>query len=198
MRTIPRGLRKRSRRHHFRATTLKAIDVWPVGLGGRCGKVRYGAFVLPCALGRSGPTPGKREGDGCTPIGRFPIRRIHVRSDRQTGFRRGSFVRTINTWDGWCDAPDHQLYNRLVRLPFPQSHETLWRDDELYDLFLELGYNDNPPRPNKGSAIFFHVARPGFTPTEGCVAIDKRALLRLVRQIGQKTLVRIGCSPMRP
>ena len=84
--------------------------------------------------------------------------------------------------DGWCDAPDDPNYNRLVSQPYPASHEALWRDDGVYDLIVVLGHNDDPPVPGLGSAIFLHICRPGYPPTEGCVAIardDLEALLRI-------------------
>jgi L,D-peptidoglycan transpeptidase YkuD (ErfK/YbiS/YcfS/YnhG family) len=85
---------------------------------------------------------------------------------------------------GWCDDPDSASYNQLVDLPFPGSHEKLWRDDHIYDLIITLGYNDDPVVPDRGSAIFLHVARPDYSPTEGCVAAalpDLLALMELAR-----------------
>lgn len=194
--TIPRALRKRSQEHHKSATVLKVLDVWPVGQGGRRGILRAGPFLLPCSLGRSGPVLTKREGDGGTPMGMFAIRRVHLRADR-TGLRhRGRLFRVIAPDDGWCDAGRHPAYNRRVTLPFSASHEVLWREDALYDAIFELGYNDDPPLAGRGSAIFLHVARPGFTPTEGCVAVERRRLLMLLSWLTPETVVRISRSPI--
>ena len=58
----------------------------------------------------------------------------------------------------------------------------LWREDGLYDLVVILGYNDDPPVAGRGSAIFLHVARPDYAPTQGCVALarpDLEAVLAL-------------------
>jgi L,D-peptidoglycan transpeptidase YkuD (ErfK/YbiS/YcfS/YnhG family) len=85
-------------------------------------------------------------------------------------------VRAIRPNDGWCDDPRDRNYNRLIRLPSQRSAEGLMREDALYDLVLVLGYNDLPRVRGKGSAIFMHLARPGYTPTEGCVALTKRDL----------------------
>ena len=84
--------------------------------------------------------------------------------------------------DGWCDAPDDAAYNRPVKLPYPASAERMWRDDGLYDLVVVLGYNDDPPEAGRGSAIFLHLARPDYAPTQGCVALarpDLEAVLAL-------------------
>ncbi len=53
----------------------------------------------------------------------------------------------------------------------------LWRADHVYDLIVPLGYNDDPVVPGKGSAIFMHVAKPDYAPTEGCVALALPDLL---------------------
>ena len=78
--------------------------------------------------------------------------------------------------DGWCDDPQDPAYNRHVRLPYPASAERLWRDDGVYDIVVVLGHNDDPPVPGLGSAIFLHLCRPGFPPTEGCIAIERPEL----------------------
>jgi L,D-peptidoglycan transpeptidase YkuD (ErfK/YbiS/YcfS/YnhG family) len=81
---------------------------------------------------------------------------------------------------GWCDDPMDVEYNRQVRLPFHARHEVLWREDHLYDVIVELGFNDDPVITGRGSAIFLHVARPGYSPTEGCAACALRDLLGLI------------------
>ena len=66
-------------------------------------------------------------------------------------------------------------------MPYDARTEALWREDHIYDLVVVLGYNDDPPVPHKGSAIFFHLARPGFESTEGCIAVsldDMRTILK--------------------
>lgn len=127
------------------------------------------------ALGRSGviAESDKREGDGATPLGRYEIRRAYYRPDRVERPETEIPVRAIQTDDGWCDAPADPAYNRPVRLPYPASCETLLREDELYDLVVVLGHNDDPPRPSAGSAIFLHCKRGDYEPTEGCVALAR-------------------------
>jgi L,D-peptidoglycan transpeptidase YkuD (ErfK/YbiS/YcfS/YnhG family) len=139
-----------------------------------------------CALGKAGVTPAteKREGDLASPAGVWPIRRLLYRPDKGPAPATALPAQPIARDDGWCDAPADPAYNRPVKLPYPASAERLWREDGLYDLVLELGYNDDPPLPGKGSCIFLHLARPGYAPTEGCVALarpDLEALLAVAK-----------------
>lgn len=140
-------------------------------------------LAMRCALGRSGMIRDKREGDGGTPVGVWPLRRVFFRPDKLPRPETRLRVVELSPADGWCDAPKDRNYNRLVKLPYPASAEDMWRSDDIYDVVVELGYNDDPVVPGKGSAIFLHLARPGYTPTAGCVAValeDMRALLALV------------------
>jgi L,D-peptidoglycan transpeptidase YkuD (ErfK/YbiS/YcfS/YnhG family) len=139
-----------------------------------------------CALGSSGVVPAavKREGDGASPAGAWPLRRVLYRADRRPAPPTALPAQALRPDDGWCDAPDHAAYNRPVRLPYPASAEPLWRDDGLYDLIVVLGHNDDPVVPGAGSAIFLHLARSDFAPTQGCIALapdDLERLLRLAR-----------------
>ena len=134
-----------------------------------------------CALGRGGVVADKREGDGGTPAGRLPLRRVFYRADRLASPpATGLPVRPLAPDDGWCDAPDDPAYNRPIKHPYPASAERMWRDDGLYDVVVELGWNDDPVTPGRGSAIFLHVARPDWGPTEGCVALPLPDLLDLL------------------
>lgn len=140
---------------------------------------------LPCALGRGGliAAEAKREGDGATPLGVWPFRRVYWRSDRLDKPQTDLPIDAIHPDDGWCDEPGDAGYNRLVRRPYPASCETMTREDELYDVVVVLGHNDNPPTPSAGSAIFLHCAKPGFPTTEGCVALQRSDLLRVLRAV---------------
>jgi L,D-peptidoglycan transpeptidase YkuD (ErfK/YbiS/YcfS/YnhG family) len=134
-----------------------------------------------CAIGNAGISVAKQEGDGRTPAGRWTMRRVLYRSDRMTAPTTSLTAAAILPEDGWCDAPADAAYNRPVRLPYPASAERLWREDEVYDLIVPLGYNDAPVRAGAGSAIFLHVARPAYAPTEGCVALARADLLAVLR-----------------
>lgn len=146
----------------------------------RCGDIR-----VACAIGRGGARPAaeKREGDGATPLGRWPLRRLLYRPDRGSVPATKLETAAIGPDDGWCDDPAAPDYNRPVRLPYPYSHERLWRSDGLYDLVAVLGHNDSPPVPGAGSAIFLHCARADLAPTEGCVALLRPQLAGVLVQM---------------
>lgn len=152
-------------------------------LSGHHGLFEAFGHEYPCALGAAGARPDKREGDGASPTGRFILREVLYRDDRLSRPHTRLPLRTIGRHDGWCDAPDDPAYNRPVTLPYPASAERLWRDDHVYDLIVVIGYNDAPVRAGRGSAIFLHLASPGFGPTEGCVALARDALLAVVSRL---------------
>lgn len=169
----------------------KVIHVFRSPLDPRRGRVRAGSTEWPCALGRSGLVRAKREGDGGTPVGRLRVLQAFYRADRLRRPRIDVPVRAIGARDGWCDDPGSRAYNRPVRLPFAGSHERLRRDDHLYDLVLDLSWNRGPIRRGAGSAIFLHVAGPGFSPTEGCVAVARHRIVALAGLIGRDTIIDI-------
>lgn len=166
------------------------------------GWLRQGARRLPCALGRAGTTMLKQEGDGATPVGAWPLRRVFWRPDRLTTApdlgRSGLPLSPLTPDMGWCDDPGHADYNRLVTLPHPAGHETLWRTDHLYDIVVVLGHNDSPPKPGRGSAIFLHCARPdpsarhGLRPTAGCVALRRADLLTVLADLPERPSLAVG------
>ncbi len=147
------------------------------------GLVLLGHASLGAAVGRSGRRAIKREGDGATPIGRWMLRHVLYRADRIPRPCTGLPLRAIRPDDGWCDAPCDPLYNRPVRHPYGASAERLWRDDGLYDVIAVLSHNERPRVRGGGSAIFLHVARPGLAPTEGCIAVPRAALIRLLGRL---------------
>lgn len=147
------------------------------------GFVACGSLRLPCAIGRSGRRPEKREGDGATPIGRFALREVFYRADRLARPRTLLPITALDPCDGWCDAPADRNYNRQIRHPYAASAEHLWRVDGLYDLIVVLGYNDAPRVKGRGSAVFMHVADLHMRPTGGCVALELADLLRLIARV---------------
>jgi L,D-peptidoglycan transpeptidase YkuD (ErfK/YbiS/YcfS/YnhG family) len=144
------------------------------------GEARWRELRFRCALGRGGLKRDKREGDGATPIGAWPMRRLLYRADRMTAPATRLPSAPVAPEDGWCDDPGDPAYNRPVRLPYAARHERLWREDEIYDLLVVLGHNDDPVVAGNGSAIFLHVARPDYGPTEGCVALAHADLARIL------------------
>ena len=162
------------------------IMVWPPGT------LSWNGKQVRCAIGLGGIREGKNEGDGATPAGCFPLRRVFYRADRLAAPETGLPVRALTPNDGWCDDPDDPAYNQLIALPFTAGHETLWREDRLYDVIVEMGYNDDPVTPGRGSAIFMHVAQPGYDPTDGCIALELEALLDLLKVCGEGSVVTVS------
>lgn len=150
------------------------------GVGGQAVWDGDGAAVI---LGRGGVRVDKREGDGSTPVGRFPLRRVYWRADRVAEPATALPKQAIRPQDGWCDDPADPAYNQPVALPYPARHEKLWRDDGVYDLILVIGHNDDPVVPGAGSAVFVHLTRSERTPTDGCVAFDEADLRRLLAAV---------------
>lgn len=144
------------------------------------GVFKIGTETFRAAIGRGGIRSDKREGDGGTPSGLLPLREILFRPDRLARPACTVPVMRLSPEDGWCDDPASPAYNRQVRLPINASAEALWREDNLYDLIGVLGWNDAPIEPGRGSAIFLHVAQPDYAPTEGCVALSQRDLIRVL------------------
>ncbi len=163
--------------------TLPAMDmIVSPDVDSSKGHVAWRGATYRCALGTGGVTQAKREGDRATPAGRFALRRLYYRADRIPRPITGlSEVSPLDPADGWCDDPSDGRYNCLVRHPYTASAERLWRDDGLYDVIAVLGYNDDPVVAGAGSAIFLHVARPEYEPTEGCVALALDDLLTVLR-----------------
>lgn len=155
------------------------------------GRLHVCGLVLPCALGPSGIRRDKREGDGATPAGRFVVLQGWFRPDRRRP-RCGLTLRPLRPGDGWCDDPGHRLYNRAIRRPFASNHEGMWREDRLYDVVFATSHNERPRVKGRGSGIFFHLARPGFTPTQGCVAISADAMRRLLPRLRGRVVLDIG------
>ena len=148
-----------------------------------------------CCIGLNGLTINKIEGDNCTPIGTWPLRRVFYRADKQdTPLTQLPLIR-ITRQMGWCDDPkDDDNYNKLVELPYLYSHEKLWRDDDLYDIIVELGHNDKPPIKGRGSAIFMHVMAKDESPTSGCISLRKDDLLNLIRIVDLNEVLEIKPS----
>lgn len=162
---------------------------------GWCAQIADKRF--PCAIGYGGVRSAteKREGDGATPLGRWPLRRLLYRPDRGDRPRTSLPTLPIRRQDGWCDDPAFEDYNRPVRLPFPGSHEKLWREDGHYDLLAVLGHNDSPPQPGMGSAIFLHCASPDLKPTEGCVALLRPDLEEVLALVAPDSSVIVTATP---
>lgn len=155
------------------------------------GHLIAGGQVFPVALGRGGIRPNKREGDGGTPRGRFKLLRVWWRADRMPRPQTKLALRKILKDDGWCEDPRDKRYNLPVKLSRSSSADRLWRDDHLYDLIIELDHNTRPRIPFRGSAVFIHFARKGFTPTAGCIALKRGDLQKLLSSLAKDCWIEI-------
>ena len=169
------------------ATAKRLVVRTAVGTRTR-GWLTVGPLAFPVALGRGGILANKREGDGGTPRGRFRLVRLWWRPDRGGRPRTLLPARPIARDDAWCEDPSDRRYNRPIKA---SSGDHLWRDDALYDLMIELDHNTRPRIAGRGSAVFVHVARPGFAPTAGCVALEKSRLRRVLARLGPRTVIDI-------
>ncbi len=173
-----------ARAHHILVRTLSDSKV--------TGRLRLGPLDFPCVLGRAGVSARKREGDGASPRGLWPVREVFYRPDRMMRPRCGMPPIPLEPSDGWCDESTDRNYNRRVTRPYPASAEAMWREDHLYDVVVVLGYNERPRVRGRGSAIFLHLSRPERTPTAGCIALELRYALRLLPALRRGMRIRLG------
>ena len=151
----------------------------------------YNNYKAKCAIGKRGIRNKKKEGDLITPKGKFKIEYILYRKDRIKNIQTQIKKKVIKKNMGWCDDPKSKEYNKLIRLPSKYSYEKLYRKENIYDIVLVLNYNTNPIVKNKGSAIFIHVTKQNYKKTEGCVALKKRHLLKIIKDLNKKTIIKI-------
>jgi L,D-peptidoglycan transpeptidase YkuD (ErfK/YbiS/YcfS/YnhG family) len=157
------------------------------------GVLRCAGRKFRAACGQGGISHDKREGDGTTPAGDWPLRYLFYRADRLPRPATRLEAVPLGRAYGWCDDPaDAEHYNRFVRLPHQSRAETLWREDPLYDVIGVIGYNDAPPVPGLGSAIFLHIAAADYSPTAGCIALALPDLLALLLLVDTEPVISIG------
>lgn len=157
----------------------------------RQGWLVAGPLALPVALGRGGIKANKREGDGGTPRGTFRLKRLWWRGERHPRPATLLPVERIKPDDGWCEDPSDRHYNRHIKIPPQSKADRLARQDDLYDYIVELDHNTRPRIAGRGSAVFIHVARPGFAPTAGCVALKINSLRRLLARLGPRSRIMV-------
>jgi L,D-peptidoglycan transpeptidase YkuD (ErfK/YbiS/YcfS/YnhG family) len=153
------------------------------------GLLQAGSLTIPVALGRAGIKADKREGDGRTPRGQFYPVRLWWRADRLWPPHTMLPLRRIGLADAWCEDPQDRRYNQQIRRSANEPGDRLCRDDTLYDLIIEIDHNTRPRVAGRGSAVFLHVARPGYGPTAGCVAMRGQDLQRLLSRLSSKTRI---------
>ena len=169
--------------------SLRQLRVRPRAGNRTQGWLAAGPLTIPVALGRGGILANKREGDGGTPRGDFRLVRLWWRADRHPRPRTRLPVRRIGREVAWCEDPADRRYNQPFRRAAGAGGDRLWRTDGLYDFIIELDHNARPRVAGRGSAVFIHVARPGFRPTAGCVAMTLPRLRWLLGRVGPKTRV---------
>ena len=176
---------------------LSLLRVRPLAGNKACGWLTAGPFRVPCALGPAGIVRLKREGDGGTPGGRFRLLWGYYRPDRLRPGAAGVPLKPMRPDQGWCEDPASPRYNRPVRLPAADCTDRMWRDDRLYDLVFVLDQNFIRRAKGCGSAIFFHLARPGLAPTAGCVAIRPADMAKLAPRLARGAVIAIGLGSLQ-
>ena len=157
------------------------------------GTLEVNGKSFKCTLGRSGIALviDKKEGDGKTPVGIFPLRQLIYRADRVAKPVTGLPVEVLTVETGWCEDSSHPDYNKKIVLPHTSVHDRMMRDDHLYDYVVVIGYNDTSPVSGKGSAIFMHLARPDFRPTAGCVGLSAADMLEVLKSCDKSSKIEI-------
>jgi L,D-peptidoglycan transpeptidase YkuD (ErfK/YbiS/YcfS/YnhG family) len=168
--------------------TLRVLSLGPRATRGL---LKLGELTFPCSLGRTGRSHLKREGDGASPRGGWELRRLFYRSDRLLPPRSGLHPLVLRADQGWCETVGDRNYNRPVPIPYATSHETMKRDDHLYDIVIETSHNERPRVQGHGSAVFFHLRRPDGGPTAGCIAVSLRDMRIILERVGPRTRLKI-------
>tara|TARA_B100000780_G_scaffold275248_1_gene241552 strand:+ start:681 stop:1172 length:492 start_codon:yes stop_codon:yes gene_type:complete len=148
-------------------------------------------YKIKCAIGKTGITSRKIEGDEKTPRGSFALKSIFYRKDRISNIKSSLKKTIIKKNMGWCDDISSKYYNKLIKFPFKFSAEKLWLKENIYDVIIVIDYNLKPSIKKKGSAIFLHIAKKNYAPTKGCIAITKKNILLLIGKINNKTRIKI-------
>jgi L,D-peptidoglycan transpeptidase YkuD (ErfK/YbiS/YcfS/YnhG family) len=151
----------------------------------------YKNYKAKCAIGKRGIGYKRKEGDLITPKGEYKIKYILYRKDRVKKIQSKIKRIIIKKNMGWCDDTRSKDYNKLIKLPSTYNYETLYKKENTYDIVVVLNYNMNPVIKNKGSAIFIHIARKNYKKTEGCIALKRIDLLKILREIKKNTKVKI-------
>ena len=121
----------------------------------------------------------------------YKLIKIYYRADKIQNLKTNLKKIKIKKNMAWCDDPKSNFYNQLINLPTKFGHEKLYRKDNLYDLIIILNYNMHPIIKNKGSAIFIHVAKKNYAPTQGCIALSKIHLKKLLKNIKTNEKIKI-------
>ena len=154
--------------------------------------LHYKDYKLKFAVGKSGITNNKKEGDLSTPKGIYKIRTLYYRKDKIKNFKCKIKKKIIKKNMGWCDDVRSRKYNQEITFPYNYSAEKLYRKDRRYDLLLDIGYNARPVIKGNGSAIFLHLCDKKYKSTKGCIAILKKDFLKILPLIKKNTKILIS------
>ena len=149
-------------------------------------------FYFECSIGKKGKSRKKIEGDKKTPVGNFFLQDLYYRRDRITKPETKLKCIPIQKHMGWCNDTNYpKEYNKLISINNKISHEKLYRKDNKYDLLIPIKYNFDKIVINKGSCIFLHLTK-NYAPTAGCVALNEKDFLILLKIINKDTKIRIN------
>ena len=151
----------------------------------------YKEYKFICCIGKLGLSISKKEGDLTTPKGKFGLGLVYYRKDKIKSLRCKLKKKIIKKNMGWCDDSSSKKYNKEVKFPFKYNAEKLYRNDNIYDIFINIKYNCSPVVKNKGSAIFLHLSNKKYKPTKGCIGVIKRDLLKILSLINKNTKILI-------
>ena len=151
----------------------------------------YKGYKLKCSIGKSGITHSKKEGDLATPRGRFRLGLLYYRKDKIKLLKCKIKKRAIKKGMGWCNDSKSKKYNQEISFPFKYGAEKLYREDKIYDIFINIKYNQFPIVKMKGSAIFLHLCSKKYKSTSGCIAIQKKDFFKILPLINNKTKILI-------
>ena len=148
-------------------------------------------FYFKCSIGKNGLSKKKVEGDKKTPKGTFGIEHLYYRKDRIELPKTYLKTIQIKPYMGWSDDVNFRnKYNKLIKINKNIRHEKLFRNDYKYDLLIPIKYNFNKSIPGKGSCIFIHLTN-NYKPTAGCIAVQKKDFLIMIKLIKKNTKIKI-------
>ena len=152
-----------------------------------------GPLRFACALGPSGIVRDKREGDGATPAGRFRLLWGYYRPELRRPPAGGVPLAPLRRDQGWCEDPASGALQSPRPPARPPTARTACGATIRSTTSSSSSTTISPERrKGRGSAIFFHLARPGLTPTAGCVAISAADMRKLAPRLARGATLRVG------
>lgn len=150
-------------------------------------------------VGRNGSACDKKEGDGKSPLGIFPLRRVFGDEEHRVYAKNMPFILIEDDLE-CVDDPNSRYYNQFVN-----SHSIRdWKSSEQmvkvgfpYSIGIVVEYNTTPCKAGAGSAIFIHVWRAPKKGSAGCYTLDEKKLNEIVAWLDVKKnphLVHLTCE----